>query len=117
MTPGLDRRSVERMGGGRVHPLTWLAQHDRNYAALRRAARTAIIMPSLFALGAHGLDNPALATFAAFGSFAMLLLVDFTGTIRQRLQAQAALGVAGCVLVVLGTLVSRNTAASVIAMA
>jgi uncharacterized membrane protein YccC len=105
------------MGGGRVHPLAWLAQHDRNYAALRRAARTAIIMPALFALGAHGLDNAALATFAAFGSFAMLLLVDFAGSIRQRLQAQAALGVAGCVLVVLGTLASRDTALSVIAMA
>ena len=29
----------------------WLGQHDRDYAALRRAARTAIVMPGLFAVG------------------------------------------------------------------
>ena len=100
-----------------MQPLQWLAQHDRNYAALRRAARTAVIMPAMFAFGAKVLDNPVLATFAAFGTFAMLLLVDFTGPIRQRLQAQAGLGVAGCVFVVLGTLVSQSTTLSVIAMA
>ncbi|BEP14217.1 FUSC family protein [Acidothermaceae bacterium B102] len=100
-----------------MHPLQWLAQHDRNYLALRRAARTAIIMPAMFAFGDKVLDNPVLATFAAFGTFAMLLLVDFAGPVRQRLQAQAALGVAGCVLVVLGTLVSQSEVLSVVAMA
>jgi uncharacterized membrane protein YccC len=104
-------------GGVLMHPWQWLGQHDRDYAALRRAARTAIIMPSLFAIGDKAIGNAPIATFAAFGSFAMLLLVDFTGPLRQRLQAQAAVAVAGCVLVVLGTLVSRNTALSVIAMA
>jgi Fusaric acid resistance protein-like len=104
-------------GGVLMHPWQWLGQHDRDYAALRRAARTAIIMPSMFAIGDKVIDNVAVATFAAFGSFAMLLLVDFGGPIRQRLQAQAALGVAGCVLVVLGTLASQNIAVSVIAMA
>jgi uncharacterized membrane protein YccC len=99
-----------------MHPVQWLAQHDRGYAALRRAARTAIVMPVLFALGAKVWDEPELATFAAFGAFAMLLLVDFTGPMRQRLQAQAALGVAGCALVALGTLASQNEAVSVVAM-
>ena len=33
----------------------------------------------MFALGDEVIGNPALATFAAFGSFAMLLLVDFGG--------------------------------------
>src|SRR3954469_20437832 len=95
----------------------WLGRHDRDYAALRRAGRTAILMPAMFAFGDKGIDNAALATFAAFGTFAMLLLVDFPGPIRSRLQAQAALGVAGCVLVVLGTLASRNIVVSVVAMA
>jgi uncharacterized membrane protein YccC len=54
------------------------------------------------------IGNPALATFAAFGSFAMLLLVDFGGPMRDRLQAQAALAAAGVVLVCLGTLASRS---------
>ena len=91
-----------------MHPLQWLARHDRDFAALRRAGRTAIVMPAMFALGEEVLANPALATFAAFGSFAMLLLVDFGGPMRERLQAQAALVIAGGVLVCLGTLASRS---------
>jgi uncharacterized membrane protein YccC len=91
-----------------THPLHWLATHDPGYAGLRRATRTAIIMPSLFALGDVVFGNPGLATFAAFGSFAMLLLVDFGGPMRERLQAQAALAFAGAVFVCLGTLASRN---------
>ena len=78
-----------------VHPLRWLGQRDRGFAALRRAARTAIIMPAMFALGDKVIGNPQAATFAAFGSFAMLLLVDFGGPMAERLQAQAALAVAG----------------------
>ncbi len=66
-------------------------------------------MPAAFALGGPVLGNPVLATFAALGSFAMLLLVDFGGSIRNRLQCQAALAVACMVLITLGTLVSRTT--------
>ncbi len=87
----------------------WLRSHDRGFAALRRATRAALIMPALFALAGPVLGNPALATFAAFGSFAMLLLVDFGGSIRNRLQCQAALGVACAVFICLGTLASRTT--------
>ena len=66
-------------------------------------------MPAAFALGGPVLGNPVLATFAALGSFAMLLLVDFGGSIRNRLQCQAALAVACMVLITLGTLASRTT--------
>ena len=65
-------------------------------------------MPAMFALGDKVIANPVLATFAAFGSFAMLLLVDFGGPLLDRLRAQAALAVAGCALVCLGTLVSQS---------
>jgi uncharacterized membrane protein YccC len=91
-----------------VHPLQWLGRHDRDLAALRRAGRAAIVMPAMFALGDKAIANPVLATFAAFGSFAMLLLVDFGGPLRERLQAQATLALAGLVLVCLGTLVSQS---------
>jgi hypothetical protein len=74
-------------------------------------------MPAMFALGDKVIGNPALATFAAFGSFAMLLLVDFGGPMRDRLQAQATLAVAGAVLVCLGTLASRSTPLAALAMA
>ncbi len=65
-------------------------------------------MPAAFALGEEVIANPAVASFAAFGSFAMLLLVDFGGPMRERLRAQAALVLAGGALVCIGTLASKN---------
>ena len=65
-------------------------------------------MPDLFALGDKVFDNPQLATFAAFGSFAMLLLVDFSGPMRERLQNQVLLAAVGFVFVVLGTLAGAD---------
>jgi uncharacterized membrane protein YccC len=74
-------------------------------------------MPSLFAIGDKVLSNPGLATFAAFGSFALLLLADFGGPMRERLFAQAALGATGAVFIVLGTLASRSAWLATISMA
>jgi hypothetical protein len=87
----------------------WLRRHDRDFGALRRATRAALVMPSALALGSQVIKNPAVATFAAFGSFAMLLLVDFRGSIRDRLAFQAALAVGCGILISLGTLVSTTT--------
>ncbi len=95
----------------------WLRAHDPGYSALRRALRAALIMPSMFALGDAVIGNPVLATFAAFGSFAMLLLVDYSGTIRDRVLAQAALGVSCAVLICLGTLAAQHTWLAVMGMA
>ena len=100
-----------------LHALRWLGQRDRGFAALRRATRTAIIMPAMFALGDKVIGNPQLATFAAFGSFAMLLLVDFGGPMAERLQAQAALAVTGGVFVCLATLASQTVWLAAVAMA
>jgi len=91
-----------------AHPVQWLQRHDRDLAALRRAGRTAIVMPAMFAIGEQIIANPVVATFAAFGSFSMLLLVDFGGAMRERLQAQAALALTGCAFVCLGTLASQS---------
>src|ERR1700684_4144379 len=100
-----------------VHPLRWLGQRDRGFAALRRATRAAIIMPAMFALGDKVIGNPQLATFAAFGSFAMLLLADFGGPMAERLQAQAALAVTGGVFVCVATLASQTAWLAAVAMA
>ena len=100
-----------------MHPWRWLSQRDRGLAALRRAGRTAIVMPAMFALGDKVIGNGEIATFAAFGSFAMLLLVDFSGPMRERLQAQAALAVVGAVFVCTGTLASGATWLAASAMA
>jgi uncharacterized membrane protein YccC len=91
-----------------AHPLQWLSRHDPDLVALRRAGRTAIVLPSMFAICEKVIENPVVATFAAFGSVAMLLLVGFGGPMRERLQAQAALALVGGVFVCLGTLASQN---------
>jgi uncharacterized membrane protein YccC len=94
----------------------WLIARDGGLRATRRAARTAIVMPALFAVGTQVFGNPTIATFAAFGSFAMLLLADFGGTLGDRLAAQTSLVAVGCVLVVIATLVSRSPWLAVSAM-
>ncbi|WP_042374444.1 FUSC family protein [Streptacidiphilus neutrinimicus] len=92
-----------------VRVLAWLRAHDGGLAATRRAGRTALVMPALFALCTQVLHAPAMASFAAFGSFSMLLLVDYSGTMLERLRAQAELAVAWAALITLGTLVAHRT--------
>jgi hypothetical protein len=60
------------------------------------------------------IENP---TIAAFGSFALLLLVDFPGRTWSRLRAQAALAATCSVLICVGTLVSQSPVAAVAGMA
>jgi len=99
-----------------VHPLQWLGRRDPDLAALRRAGRAAIVMPAMFALGQEVIGDPNVATFAAFGSFAMLLLVDFGGPLRESLQDQLALALVGSAFVCLGTLASHSVWLSTLAM-
>ncbi len=91
-----------------MNPLQWLRAHDPGLAALRRALRAAVVMPAMFALGQQVIGNPTVATFAAFGSFAMLLLVDFSGPMADRLRAQAGLALTGAVFVCVGTVCSQS---------
>jgi hypothetical protein len=105
------------IAAGAPAALRWLHRHDPNFAALRRAARAAILMPALFALADRVIGSPLTATFAAFGSFSMLLLADFSGTMRARLQSQASLVLAACALIGLGTAVSTSTPLAAVAMA
>jgi uncharacterized membrane protein YccC len=90
-------------------PVAWLRAKDPGLAATRRAGRGAIVMPALFALCSQVIGSPVMASFAAFGAFAMLLLVDFSGPMLQRLRAHAALAAAWAVLICLGTAVSQVT--------
>lgn len=77
--------------------------------AAYRAARATIVMPSLFALSSQVIGNLQMATFAAFGSFATLVLAGFGGTRRDKLFAHLFLAVAGSVLLVIGTAVNATT--------
>lgn len=97
-------------------PGEWLRAHDLGYAALRRAARAAILMPALFALGDKVIANPEMSYFIAFGAFAMLLFVDFGGTRLDRVRSQSLLGIACMVMIALGTLVSTVKVLAIICM-
>ena len=72
--------------------------------------RAAIVVPALFAFCDQVLDNLQVATFAAFGGFATLVLVSFGGTRREKLTAHLALALAGSALIAIGTAVSSTTA-------
>ena len=52
----------------------------RNLAALKSAARAAIVMPAVFAFADKVIQQPQTSILAAFGSFALLVLVEFGGT-------------------------------------
>ncbi|MDX6494317.1 MAG: hypothetical protein QOE17_303, partial [Gaiellales bacterium] len=77
-------------------------------AALKNAARAAIVMPAVFALADNVIGQPQTSIFAAFGSFAILVLVDFAGPPRTRLLAYLGLACVGAVFITLGTLCSQN---------
>ncbi|HEY3764812.1 MAG TPA: hypothetical protein VGL44_06605, partial [Gaiellales bacterium] len=96
--------------------IAWLGGHDPGFRALRRAGRAAVVMPAMFGLGDVVIGNPTVATFAAFGSFAMVLLADFAGPARQRVQAQVALAAAASALIALGTIASNHAAVAVVGM-
>ncbi|CAG6390984.1 FUSC family protein [Actinacidiphila cocklensis] len=102
-TPTRDPSAVPRLLRAAV---ARLRAKDPGLAATRRAARGAIVMPALFALCSQVIGSPAMASFAAFGAFSMLLLVDFSGPVVQMLRAHAALAVAWSALICLGTAVS-----------
>ncbi len=115
---GPANRATTRLASGprlsRVRD--WLQKHDPGYTALRRAGRAAILMPALFALADKVIANPDISYFIAFGSFAMLLLVDFGGSRLDRAFAQSLLGVSCAVLICIGTLLSRSTPLATVGM-
>jgi uncharacterized membrane protein YccC len=86
-------------------------------AALKSAARAAIVITGVFAFADKVIGNPTTALFGAFGSFALLVLAQFTGPPRTRLLAYLALGCTGAVFITLGTLCSRSPSLAATAMA
>jgi len=63
----------------------WLPQWSR--PAALRAVRATIVLPGVFALCEEVIGNLQMATFAAFGSFATLVLATFSGTWKEKLRA------------------------------
>src|SRR5882762_4374213 len=65
-------------------------------------------MPTVFALADKVIGQPQTSILAAFGSFAILVLVDFGGPPRTRFVAYLGLACVGAAFITLGTLCSRN---------
>ncbi|MDQ2895693.1 MAG: hypothetical protein M3Y09_08600 [Actinomycetota bacterium] len=65
-------RALPAPGQRRARPgrsaLTWPQTHDRGLLALRRATRTAIVMPIVLVITARLIGNPVTATFRPSGA-------------------------------------------------
>jgi uncharacterized membrane protein YccC len=83
--------------------------------AALRAVRAVVVVCGLFALTDQVIGNRQMATFAAFGGFATLVLASFGGTRRDKLFAHAGLALAGSGLLAIGTVVSSSTALAALA--
>ena len=101
----MERLNRRWLGGGRLSGLSpvW------SVPAAMRAVRAAIVMPTMFLIADKVIGNPQVALFAAFGSFATLVLVSFAGDRRDKLIAHLGLALAGSVLLTIGTAVSFST--------
>ena len=108
-----DRATAPGRG---VTGLQWFRSRDTGLSALRRAGRAAIVMPAMLALAEKVIGDATVATFAAFGSLAMLLFVAFGGRTPERLAAQASLILVSAVFVCLGTLAGRTVWLAAIGM-
>ena len=74
-------------------------------------------MPAVFFFADKVIDDTDTTLFAAFGSFAILVLADISGPRRMRLAAYLLLVAAGMALISLGTLCSQEPWLAVLAMA
>jgi uncharacterized membrane protein YccC len=110
----------QRRGGfltQRTKTLRRQATTVADWGAVKSAARAAIVMPAVFALADKVIGQPQTSLFAAFGSFALLVLVEFTGSPRARLVAYLGLACVGAAFTTLGTLCSRHAWLAASAMA
>ena len=94
----------------------WLTARDPDLLAVKRSLRAAVVMPSVFGLTHLLFSDPQVSIFGAFGSFALLLLVDPPGRPRLRLASYLTLFVVGGAFIALGTLVSTNKGMAIVAM-
>lgn len=95
----------------------WIKAKDPGLLAVKRSIRAAVIMPTVFGLTHVLFTNSQISLFGAFGSFSLLLLVDFPGPTRTRLVSYVALVVLGACFITVGTVASTDKVVAVVAMA
>jgi len=97
--------------------LAWLRAHDPGRATLARAVRAAVVVPLAVALAGLLTDNAQFGTFAAFGSFALLVFLDPPQQTRPRLVAYGLVVGVGTVSITVATACSMTVATAVVGMA
>src|SRR6202171_755902 len=105
---GTEIASTETPAPSRRPRFLAVAPADPGFAALRRAARAAVVIPPVFAfytLVLHGGQN---VIFAVFGCFALLVMSDFGGQRPARALAYLTATLVGAALVTIGTLASAS---------
>jgi uncharacterized membrane protein YccC len=95
----------------------WIKAKDPGLQAVKGSVRAAVTMPLVFGLAHLFFSNPQVSLFGAFGSFALLLLVNVPGRPRTRLVSYVALLLVGSCFITLGTVVSTHKVPAVLAMA
>lgn len=104
------------LSGRRERPQWPRSPRDPGLAALRRAARAALVVSSAFAVAQLALRNTQFTTFVFFGCFALIVLGDFGGRRRPRAAAYVGATLVGALLVALGTLAAPLPWAAALAM-
>ena len=103
-------------GAPRTGLVAWLRAKDPELLVAKRSLRAAIVMPGIFAIAHVYFSSAQVALFASFGSFALLLLVEFTGPVPTRVVSYLSLFAVGAVFITIGTAVSTNKVAAIITM-
>jgi uncharacterized membrane protein YccC len=101
--PGRPRARLPRPSPGGAAAAPWVPKWS--VPAAMRALRATIVMPALFAVTFKVVGDLQMALFAAFGSFATLVLASFGGTRRDKAVAHLGLAVVGSAALTIGTAV------------
>jgi hypothetical protein len=95
----------------------WIRAKDPDLLVVKRSLRAAIVIPVIFAIAHVYFSSAQVGLFAAFGSFSLLLLVEFTGPVRTRVVSYLTLFAVSAGLIAIGTAASTNKVAAVVSMA
>jgi uncharacterized membrane protein YccC len=117
LTSGSWSSRASELKRSRARLVSWLRGKDPDGLAVKRSVRAAVVLPCAFGVAHLAFADPQVSLFAAFGSFALLLLVEFQGKPRARLVSYVGLLLVGACLVSMGTALSQDKVASVVAMA
>src|ERR1700730_10090717 len=113
---GTMTASIETPLPSRGPRFSLASPRDPGFAALRRAARAAVVIPPVFAFNTLVLHGGQNVIFAVFGCFALLVMSDFGGQRPARAPAYLTATLVGAVLEALGTLAAGSAGGAAAAM-